>query len=135
MPTDLTVPAENSESSQYALIVRYAKSYSFSRNLSVNSISIQSDHVKKFLGGVFRGYPGTATTLQRVEFHSPFTSFIHRWDRLIKAKDEITDPTTKEHVDLLHEIIYKEIASNLSEKQDLVKNGVIMYCRYALSNL
>ncbi|KAJ6022069.1 hypothetical protein N7540_007573 [Penicillium herquei] len=125
MPTDLVAPAENSESSQYALVVRYARSYSLSRNLRVDSISVQSDHVKKFLGGVLRDYPGLALTLKRVEFNSPFTPFIHRWERLIKARDEITDQTTKEHVDLLHEIIYKEIRSDLSWKQDLVKNGVI----------
>ncbi|KAJ5609517.1 hypothetical protein N7528_010084 [Penicillium herquei] len=125
MPTDLAAPAENSESSQYALVVRYVKSYSFSRNLRVESISVQSDRIKNFLDGVFRDYPKMEMSLKRVEFDSPFTPFIHRWDKLIQARDEIPDPITKEHVDLLHEIIFKEIESDLSEKDDLVKNGVI----------
>ncbi|KAJ5723737.1 hypothetical protein N7488_001772 [Penicillium malachiteum] len=125
MPTDLAAPVENSESSQYALVVRYVKSYSFFRNLRVQSISVQSDRIKKFLDGVFRDYPKMEMSLKRVEFNSPITPFIHRWDKLIQARDEITDPITKQHVDLLHEIIFKEIESDLSEKNDLVKNGVI----------
>ena len=125
IPADLVAPAENSESNQYALVVRHVKCYDGRRNLEVHSILVQSDLLKNFLGEVFEGYPGLTMKLDRVEFKRPFKPFIHRWEQLVKARDAVTDPETKSHVDLLYEVLNEELGSILSRKKDLVKNGVI----------
>lgn len=125
IPADLVAPAENSESNQYALVVRHVKCYDGRRNLEVHSVLVQSDHLKNFLGEVFDGYPGLTMKLDRIEFKKPFKPFIHRWEQLVKARDAVTDPEAKSHVDLLYEILNEELGSILSRKKDLVKNGVI----------
>ncbi|KAJ6015118.1 hypothetical protein N7540_009709 [Penicillium herquei] len=126
-PESLVEPAENQESAQYALLLRHSKCYDGRRNLSLHSIVIQSDLLKKFLSKVLEKYPGITTTLQRLEFTSPFKPFVHRWEQLVKFREEEEDPTTKKHVDLLYKTLEQELGDILSEKKDLIENGVITH--------
>lgn len=89
---------------------------------------IQSDFLKTFLGKVLQGYPGVTVTLERLEFVAPFKPLVHRWEDLLKARqEEDLDETTKQHVDLLYTILEGELRDILARKKDLIRNGVITH--------
>ncbi|CAG7938054.1 unnamed protein product [Penicillium salamii] len=127
LPSDLPEPAEDADSAQYALLVRKEKCYDGRKSLSVHSIVVQSEHLKTFLGKVLDNYPGVTTTLDRLEFTAPFKPFVHRWEDIIRLRDEETDPTTKTHVDLFYRIVDEELRDVIDCKKDLVANGVITF--------
>ncbi|OGM42814.1 AAA family ATPase [Aspergillus bombycis] len=126
-PDDLTVPAENTESGQYALLVRNIKCYDGRKPLQIHSIVVQNDLLKKFLEKVFKGYPGLTMTLKRVEFQTPFMPFVHRWEEFSKARDEVEDLATKSVVDLLYRILEEELRETITRKKDLVLHGVVTH--------
>lgn len=126
-PPTVEEAAENEESAQYALISRYTKCYDGRRPLQLHSVVIQSEPLKRFLGTVLDKYPGVTTTLERLEFSKPFKPLVHRWEALIKAREEEQDPTTKEHVELFHTILKEELRETIERKNDLVRNGVITH--------
>lgn len=109
------------------MIVRNAKCYDGRRSLSLDSVVIQSQPLKKFLGKVLKGYPGVTTNLERLEFSSPFKELVHRWEELVLFRDEEQDETTKEHVDLFYKVMEEELRDTLARKKDLVRNGVITH--------
>ncbi|EOD43698.1 ATPase AAA+ type core [Neofusicoccum parvum] len=126
-PDDLEEPPENADAAQYALLVRHTKCYDGRRKLRVASMVIQSTLLKKVLGKVFDKYPGVTASLERLEFSAPFKPFVHRWERLIEARANETDPETKEHLELLWAVLEEELRDTISEKRDLLSNGVITY--------
>ncbi|KAL4735138.1 P-loop containing nucleoside triphosphate hydrolase protein [Aspergillus similis] len=126
-PNDLVVPAEDSTTSKYALIVRNQKSYNPKKSLSIHSVVVQSPLLKKFLANVLDGYPGLTMALDRIEFTAPFKPFVHRWKEFSDGKDQEIDPTTRAHVDLLYRTLDNELADVISKKEDLVKNGVVTH--------
>lgn len=126
-PDNIEAAAEDEESAQYALILRNAKCYDGRRSLSLDSVVIQSEPLKKFLGKVLKGYPGVTTNLERVEFASPFRQLVHRWEKLVQIRDEEQDETTKQHVDLFYRVMEEELRNTLARKKDLVRNGVITH--------
>ncbi|KAJ5899699.1 hypothetical protein N7495_004443 [Penicillium taxi] len=127
LPESLIAPAEDADSAQYALIIRNAKCYDGRKSLKIHSVVVQSEPLKKFLGKALEGYPGVTTTLQRLDFTAPFKPLVHRWDELIKARDEEEDATTKEHVDLFYNIFEEELRDVLASKKDMTSNGVITH--------
>ncbi|RAQ66963.1 AAA family ATPase [Aspergillus flavus] len=126
-PDDLTVPAENTESGQYALLVRNVKCYDGRKPLQIHSIVVQSELLKEFLVRVFMDYPGLTMTLKRVEFKPPFMPFVHRWEGFQKARDEVKDPLTKSVVDLLYNILEEELRETITRRRDLILNGVVTH--------
>ncbi|GIC93697.1 ATP-binding protein [Aspergillus udagawae] len=126
-PDDLPSADENSESAQYALIVRHVKCYDGRKPLQIHSIVVQSEHLKKVLGKVLDGYPGVTMTLERVEFRSPFKPFVHRWEQFASARDRELDSVTKSHVELLYTILEEELRDTIARKNDLVLNGVVTH--------
>jgi hypothetical protein len=128
MPDYAEDPAEDPESRQYALVVRNTKCYNGTKSLELHSIVVQSEPLKKFLADVFMGYPGLTLALARVEFHANFKPFIHRWKQFTDAKDaDGLDETTKAYVDLLYTVLEEELRDVISQKNDLIANGVITY--------
>ncbi|KAE8318773.1 P-loop containing nucleoside triphosphate hydrolase protein [Aspergillus transmontanensis] len=126
-PDDLTVPAENTESGQYALLVRNVKCYDGRKPLQIHSIVVQSELLKEFLVKVFKDYPGLTMTLKRVEFKPPFMPFVHRWEEFSNARDEVKDPMTKSVVDLLYNILEEELRETITRRKDLILNGVVTH--------
>ncbi|KAJ5564920.1 hypothetical protein N7513_001162 [Penicillium frequentans] len=126
-PESLVAPAEDEESAQYALIVRNAKCYDGRKSLSIHSVIVQSEPLKKFLGKVLEDYPGVTTTLERLEFHSPFKPMVHRWEQFIQFREEEDDPATKKHVDLLYKVLEEELRDVIARKKDMIRNGVITH--------
>ncbi|KAJ0424931.1 P-loop containing nucleoside triphosphate hydrolase protein [Aspergillus carlsbadensis] len=128
MPDYTEDPAEDPESRQYALVVRNSKCYSGTKSLKIHSIVVQSEPLKKLLADVFKGYPGLTLALARVEFHANFKPFIHRWKQFTDAKNaDGLDEVTKAHVDLLYTVLEEELRDVISQKNDLIANGVITY--------
>ncbi|CAI7598798.1 unnamed protein product [Penicillium crustosum] len=127
VPIDLPDPVEDAESAQYALLVRKKKCYDGRRSLSIHSIIVQSERLKRFLKEALDNYPGVTTTLQRLEIASPFRPFVHRWEAITKLRDGEQDPTTKAHVDMFYRIMDEELRNVIDRKNDLVAKGVITH--------
>ncbi|PYH99790.1 P-loop containing nucleoside triphosphate hydrolase protein [Aspergillus ellipticus CBS 707.79] len=126
-PDNLVEPAENSESGQFALLVRNVKCYDGRKNLEIDSIVVQSEPLKKPLVDVMKDYPHLTMTLQHIQFKKPFIAFVHRWEQLTEARDNETDVTAKAHVDLLYGILKDELGDTIARKNDLVRNGVVTF--------
>lgn len=126
-PDDLEEPLENAESAQYALLVRYNKCYDMRKKLQLDSIVVQSPLLKSILGSVLENYPGITTSLERLEFSTPFQPFVHRWEQLAEARKQQTHAETKEHLDLLWNVLHEELRESIREKRDLVANGVVTF--------
>jgi len=123
-PKDLEEPVENRDSAQYALVVRNEHCYDGRRKLKASSIMVQSSLIKTVLGEVLNGYPGITTNLDRLQFNAPFEPFVHRWEKLIEAREKETDTDTRNHINLLYDVLEEELRENIREKDDLIKNGV-----------
>ncbi|KAJ5225625.1 hypothetical protein N7468_006850 [Penicillium chermesinum] len=126
-PKSLVAPVEDAESAQYAVIVRNSKCYDGRKSLKIHSIVVQSEPLKEFLGKVLEGYPGVTTTLERLEFNSPFKPMVHRWENFLEIRAKEQDPTTKQHADLLHKILEEELRDTITRKNDLIRNKVITH--------
>ena len=124
-PSYIEEPSENSETLRYALIIRNRKSRDSHKKLEIDSIIVQSPVLKKILGTVLDDYPGVTTGLDRLEFDAPFEPFVHRWERLEKARKAEHDPEAKSHLDLLWSTLEFQLRDTLRKKADHVAHGVI----------
>ena len=133
IPKDIGNPAENSETAQWALIVRNVKVYNDpKRVLAIHSIAVQSPLLKKLLAGVLKNYPGVTVGLQRLEFSGKFEPLIHRWAELRSAVATLGDGTeddqkTKAHADLLMDVLNEEFKSLIDTSQDMKSKRVMTY--------
>ncbi|ORY08061.1 P-loop containing nucleoside triphosphate hydrolase protein [Clohesyomyces aquaticus] len=133
IPEDVGNPAENAETAKWALLVRNVKVYNDPRRvLAIHSIVVQSPLLKKLLGGVLKNYPGITVGLNRLEFSGRFEPLIHRWAELQKAIDALGDETeddrtTKEHANLLLDVLTKEFATLIETSQDMISKQVMTY--------
>ncbi len=124
-PEYVVEPAENSETLRYALLVRHRKSYDSHKKLEIDSIVVQSPLLKEILGTVLENYPGVTTELDRLEFEAPFEAFVHRWERLEKARKVEQDPEAKSHLDLLWDTLEFQLRDTLKKRADHIAHGVI----------
>ncbi|RDK40671.1 hypothetical protein M752DRAFT_337180 [Aspergillus phoenicis ATCC 13157] len=120
-------PVRAPESGQYALLVRNIKCSSGHGRLEVDSIVVQSEHLKGVLARVMDGYPGITMSLERVEFSKPFQPFVHRWELFSEARDNESDAQAKAHIDLLYGVLATELSDIITNKQNLVLNGMITF--------
>lgn len=127
-PDDVDVPIEeSSEIKGYALIVRRQKCQA---SLVVHSIVIQSPHLREVLGKVFEGYKGISTKLKDLTFTRPFHEFYYRWDRFqeeVRALHEEDGGSRLSHINLLQDVIRKEIQPHIEKKEDLLTHGLITF--------
>lgn len=135
---EIIAPVEDAESAQHALIVRYKSSDNPSKEVDLHSVVIQSHYLKKILGQVLNGYPGITFELERLEINAPFECFIHRWESILAAREELSiskegssaeeeenRAITASHLDLLYNLLCQELATELRTKEDLLRNGVM----------
>jgi hypothetical protein len=133
IPADIGDPVENDETAKWALLVRNVKVYNDpTRVLSIHSIVVQSPLLKKLLAGVLKGYPGVTVGLNRLEFSGMFEPLIHRWaelqDAISNLDDETEDQrTTKQHAELLQNVLTKEFKSMIDTSQDMRSKRVMTY--------
>ena len=124
-PEYVVEPAENSETLRYALLVRHRKSYDSHKKLEIDSIVVQSPLLKEILGSVLEDYPGVTTELDRLEFEAPFEPFVHRWERLEKARKVEQDQEAMSHLDLLWSTLEFQLRDTLKKRADHIAHGVI----------
>jgi hypothetical protein len=79
-----------------------------------------------------KGYPGITTQLARLEFSGKFEPLIHRWAELQTAISKIGDATeeeqtTKEHANLLLDVLFKEFKDLIDTSQDMISKKVMTY--------
>ncbi|KAF1809396.1 P-loop containing nucleoside triphosphate hydrolase protein [Eremomyces bilateralis CBS 781.70] len=133
IPEDIGEPVENAETAKYALIVRNVKVYNDPRRvLKIHSIVIQSPLLKQFLTKVLKDYPGVTVDLARLEFSGIFEPLIHRWQEMQEAiaalsEDSEDDRKTREHAQLLFDILLSEFQDTIETSQDMKSKGVITY--------
>jgi len=138
-PTRAEPPVEDAESAKHALVARYKLSANPSKSLDLHSIVVQSRLLKQSLARVLDGYPGITTSLERLEFKSPFECFVHRWDRLCAERDDLIRqlPNGLEegdmraqavtHLTLLCSTLEAELGSLIRENKDMVAHGVMRF--------
>lgn len=133
IPEDLGEAAENDKTAKWALLVRNVKVYGDpTKVLAIHSIVVQSPLLKNLLAGVLKNYPGITVGLNRLEFSGKFEPLIHRWSELQAAIADLGDETederiTKEHANLLQEILIKEFKSSIDTAQDMKNKRVMTY--------
>lgn len=126
-PEDWEEAAENTETGRYALLVRNKKSFDSRKKSEIDSIVVQSPLLKAVLETVLSGYPSITTGLDRLTFQAPFQPFVHRWERLVEAKEATNDVETKEHVELLFQTLETELSDTIKARNDLISHGVCTF--------
>ncbi|KAM3439698.1 hypothetical protein NHJ13734_003579 [Beauveria thailandica] len=124
-PTDLEEAPENETTQKYAIIVRKKKPKraSSTKPLEIDSLIIQSPLLKNALGDILQDYPGITTDVTRLKFYAPFECFMHRWEEFEEATvDEHRDATTREHLQLLHNILTDDLGATIQLRKDYFKN-------------
>ena len=58
------------------------KNHGDGKPLVLDSIVVQNDHLKTFLGKAFDDYAGITTTLKKLVFKPPFHVYFYEWNRL-----------------------------------------------------
>lgn len=133
MPKDIGEAVENNKTAKYALLVRNVKVYGDpTRVLAIHSIVVQSPLLKQLLTGVLKNYPGVTVGLNRLEFSGKFEPLIHRWTELQDAISKLggtteTERNTKEHAELLREVLVKEFKSLIDTSQDMKSKRVMTF--------
>ncbi|KAK2596210.1 hypothetical protein QQS21_006358 [Conoideocrella luteorostrata] len=129
-PADFEEAAEGEETQKFAIIVRKQKprDADYTKNLEIDSIIIQSPHLKVVLADVLHNYPGITTNLSRLKLKAPFECFLHRWEKFEAARNaEYPDPTTKEHLGLLYDIMKEELGELINLRKDYLKNKFVSF--------
>jgi hypothetical protein len=93
----------------------------------IDSVVVQSPFLKSALGSVLKGYPEVTTELERLTFSAPFQPLIHRWDELVKARDDEPDPETKQHLELFVQIMNEELKDTIADMKYLMSHNVITF--------
>lgn len=135
VPEDIGKPVENAETAKWALLVRNVKVYNDPRKvIEMHSIVIQSPLLKKLLERVLKDYPGVTPGLKRLEFDGRFQPLIHRWSELKTAIDRLdlnSDSedvcVTKEHAEVLYNLLQTEFKETIESSQDMKANRVMSY--------
>ncbi|KAH7128218.1 ATPase [Dendryphion nanum] len=120
--------AEGEGTVGHALVLRLKKSKDSRKKYAIDSIVIQSPSLKTALGEILKDYPGVCCNLDRLVFQAPFEPFLHRWSEFVTyLKKADLDETTKSHMDLLHDVLRKELADTIKALEDYVSNGVVSF--------
>ncbi|KAK8026234.1 P-loop containing nucleoside triphosphate hydrolase protein [Apiospora arundinis] len=139
-PDDLRESVEETpEVKAKALVARKKKGHEDGKPLVLDSVVVQNQFLKEFLGELFQGYRGITPNLEKLVLKAPFRPFYYRWGDFDKLVNE-TDPEILKQTDekilrarpfalLLYNLLAPEIQPIVDEVKDLVKNKVITYDR------
>jgi hypothetical protein len=127
IPDDIGRDLEaSSHSEEFALVVRREK-HPTKNQLVLHSITIQSPVIREAVQSTFHGFEGINTNLRDLTFRAPFHSFYYRWHRFEKLWKDEQDEDAKNHLELLYQVISKEIVPHVETMEDLTQNGVITF--------
>ncbi|KAK7192864.1 hypothetical protein DPSP01_013159 [Paraphaeosphaeria sporulosa] len=128
-PADVAEAAENAQTAQHALITRLQKAQDSRKKYEIHSLIVQSPWLKDVLEKhVLDGYPGVCCSLKRLEFEAPFEPFVHRWAKLCTFRERTDlDDITRQHIELLYDVLREELKDVIKSFQDYVEKGVVTY--------
>jgi hypothetical protein len=131
IPDDIDEAAENEETKKFAVIVRKKKPKvaDSTKPLVIDSIIIQSPHLKDLLATVLDGYPGIVVDVDRLTLSAPFECLIHRWSELSAAGKvlSVVGGPAKEHFDLLYGILVDELGELIQLRGDYFRNKAVAF--------
>ncbi|TGO22201.1 hypothetical protein BPAE_0178g00190 [Botrytis paeoniae] len=126
-PDNVEDAAENEETARYAILVRCRKNFDSRKKMGMHSIIVQSPLLKQVLSRIMKDYPCVTTNLRRLEFKSPFNSFVHRWIQLLQAIENEKYNDTKAHIVLLRKNLEPELKDVTEARIDYIENKVFTY--------
>jgi hypothetical protein len=110
-----------------ALIVRHEPHPSNDNQAALKSVAVQSPLIKKVLEQVFEDYEGLDMRLKQLTLEAPFHAFYYRWHVFEKSRNEESEEITRAHLDLLYDVLSKEILPHIEAMEDFTRNGVISF--------
>jgi hypothetical protein len=91
------------------------------------SIEINSPLIRARLVDIFDNYPAVDTNTIELSFRPPFLPFVHRWDRFLQLIDEEEPSATKDHLQLLQNLVKPEIENSIAILQHIESTGRISH--------
>jgi hypothetical protein len=108
---------------QYALVTKQILDEE--GKLKKKTVQINSIQLLKALKDVVKFYPSESLDFSsQASFDSPFALLHHHRDELAAYKDESTDDTTREHIDLLLFFLISEAGDKGREAEKLIASGL-----------
>ena len=95
------------ERETYAIVL-YKKFHEKDNEWKTHELKINTTKLQPGLEKVLEGYPGL-TQHELKTFTPPFLPFFHRWNAFFERVNAETDPTAKEYLQLLHDILIPEL--------------------------
>ena len=97
-----------------------------------HSIAVQSPRFRELLDDVFTNYPDWCPDADPYTFFSPFKPLVHRWDRILKKRDELDesveeDKKLKAEIELLQKEVEPLISDHFSALKHAKQTGVIAW--------
>ncbi|KAK3389811.1 P-loop containing nucleoside triphosphate hydrolase protein [Podospora didyma] len=95
-------------------IIRRRQAHGGEQGWKTYSITINSLHIKSILPVLFDTYPAVDANEPEFVMKYPFTPFPHRWERLLQMELTEENPTVKEHLTLLREMLQPELEQSFA---------------------
>lgn len=114
---------------QFAIVVRKRRCNNAPGGALVDTVQVRSPHLKKVLSEQLAAYPSysVATSPFAMEFGPPFAPLLHTWDAIVRLMDGHPDPTSRDHVKVLHDVLAKEFERDLKIVEQCRSTGRITY--------
>lgn len=90
----------------------------------MHSLVIHNSRIRASLGKELKEYPVTYETDRELTVELPFTSFVHRWEKILQAERDEPDSETKKYMYLLRIKLSPELADSLQRVQLVEKTGI-----------
>lgn len=117
----------SSYTQECALVIRREPHPSNNNQAALHSITVQSPLIKNALRTIFEGFDGVNTQLKQLTFNAPFHPFYYRWHLFERLRQEEEDRETKDHLNLLYDVLSPEILPHIVAMEDFLKNRVVNF--------
>ncbi|TLS20219.1 uncharacterized protein PpBr36_11501 [Pyricularia pennisetigena] len=120
---------EKADRKAVSIVARMKKSHKEGQVLTLDSIVVQNEPLRRLLGEVFEGYNGITTALKELVFSAPFHPFYFRWRQFSQAlqREQAAQSEVLPHAKLLFGLVEKELEGTRATVEDLVRNKVITF--------
>ena len=114
---------------QFAVIVQKRRCASAPGGAEIDTVRVRSPLLKAVLSEHLSAYSDYANAKLSfpMDFVAPFAPLFHCWDAVVKLSEEHPDPTTREHLQILHETLAKNFENPLKKVEDCRLTGKITF--------
>jgi spore coat protein CotF len=126
-PEKLTRNLEAGSYSQECALVVRREPHPITHQVALHSVTVQSPLIKNVLQRIFKDYKGLNTQLKQLTFKAPFHPFYYRWHLFESFCKDEQDEETKDHLDLLYQVMSEEIVPYIETMKDMSENQVISF--------